>query len=89
MALDLRRSPLFSAVVLAGVALTAGPTACGSEAVVEPGDASSNGGDGGDGVSEGGSAVDAAPDGLAADAAASDACPPDAELPLPPCYLIK
>jgi len=89
MALLPRRSPLFSAVVLAGVALTTGPMACGSEEVAEPGDASTNGGEAGGGASEGGSAVDATPDHLAADATASDACPPDAELPVPPCYLIK
>ena len=99
---DKRRSPLFSAVVLAGAALTAAQ-ACGSE-TEDPSAPSPNAQDG----SSGGdtqAASDATPgqeDATASDAAKGsdsgsdapddgnpkDACPPDSEIPTPPCVLI-
>jgi hypothetical protein len=87
-----RRSPLFSAVVLAGVSLTgaASVTACGDDdnAPKNTGpDASSSSSS----SSSGSTATDAGTDSPSASDAATDAdaCPPDAELPTPPCYLIK
>jgi hypothetical protein len=84
-----RRSPLFSAVVLAGASLTsAGACGSGDDA---PGstDASTSGAETG-AAKDGSGAVDtgAAPDtstGQPMDAA----CPPDSEIPTPPCALIK
>ena len=50
-------------------------------------DASTSSSSGGASSSGSTGTSDAAPD--TNDAAAADACPPDAELPTPPCYLIK
>jgi len=77
-----RRSPLFSAIVLAGTALTA-MQACGDDdnAPVK-GDASTPS----DSASDA-SKLEAGAD-VAADAI-SDACPPDSEISTPPCALIR
>jgi hypothetical protein len=98
-----RRSPLFSAVVLAGAALTAAQ-ACGSEddastSATNPG---AQDGSSGQDAQESADAAVAEDSATAEDAAheedaasagdghASDAaCPPDAEIPVPPCVLIK
>lgn len=83
----LRRSPLFSAVVLAGASLTSAG-ACGStESVPGSADAASGPGTGADATTR-----DAAlPTTDAADAnePKDAACPPDSEIPTPPCALIK
>ena len=82
-----RRSPLFPAVVLAGVALTAA-AACGSEtSSPADGGGTSDATPRGDAASTGDAASG---DAASSDAAAiSDACLPDAEIPVPPCVLIK
>ncbi len=81
----LRRSPLFSAVVLAGASLTSAG-ACGSTETT-PADAdAATGTPGADGAtSDTGKANDAADASEPKDAA----CPPDSEIPTPPCALIK
>jgi hypothetical protein len=91
------RSPLFNAVVLAGVALTSG---CGDETSSPSGTAdgsaasASDASDATDAVSsavdDGGGAADAA-SGATGDGGVADAgnCPPGSDRPVPPCNLIK
>ena len=81
-----RRSPLFSAVVLAGVSLTGAAltAACGDDdhAPSGPGaDASSGASSSGGTTSEAGTDSSSNND--------AGACPPGSEIPSPPCVLIK
>lgn len=82
---SLRRSPLFSAVVLAGASLTSAG-ACGSTESV-PGSADAASGTGTDATigDTGKPTADAADANEPKDAA----CPPDSEISTPPCALIK
>lgn len=94
-----RTSPLYSAVVLAGVSLTATAftAACGDDdntpktGAADASTSSSSGGSSSGGSSSGGSSS-----GTTGDASTTtdtgtptDACPPDSEIPTPPCVLIK
>ena len=77
------RSPLFHAVVIAGVSLTQG--ACGSD---EPSTEADAGTSSPAPQADAGSA-DATADAPTDAALGSDACPPGSELPVPPCALIR
>lgn len=83
----LRRSPLFSAVVLAGASLTSAGACGGGEEVPGSTDAATESGAGLDGAAKADTAQtnDASDAGEPKDAA----CPPDSEVPTPPCALIK
>lgn len=94
-----RRSPLFSAIVLAGVSLTSGTGCGGSDAAAVADDTgTTTDTKSGDGTADTGSASDTASPTDATDATsdaasdvldANDACPPDSELPTPPCSFIR
>ena len=85
----LRRSPLFTAIVVAGAAVGA---ACGDETI--PPASTDAGVEGGGAPDAGGAGVDAAADARDtedAEAPRKDAglCPPGSDRPFPPCNLIK
>ena len=83
-----RKSPLFSAVVLAGASLTsAGACGSGDDAPGNTDASTTESGTAQDAKANGdtGAAADAAETGQPVDAA----CPPDSEIPVPPCALIK
>lgn len=89
---EARRSPLFSAIVLAGVSLTGAAAGCGSESTSGP--AASQTPSAKDKATDGGATDEdgAAPDGATEEAVAEEldaSCPPDAERETPPCWLIR
>ncbi len=86
----LRRSPLFSAIVVAGASLTQAVGGCGGDVVESDDDASAasaSDADGGGDASSDAKRPPFRPDGGAPVDAGT--CPDGSDMPVPPCVLIK